>query len=86
MRRDVLFYRGMGPSVELHMPPPMPPHVGPPPMPDVRFFVHRGEAEYTDDLQALLGPDSVGFQIMLSVLRGGQLHDVQVTVAPRPAP
>ena len=91
MRRDMLFFRRMGPNAAPGMPPPMPPHM-PAPMashmaspiqPDVHFLVH---GQYMDDLQALLGPESVGSTIPLSLLRGGQLHEVQVTVAPRPAP
>jgi S1-C subfamily serine protease len=37
----------------------------------------------TDDLQALLGPDTVGKPAVLTVLRGGEPRDVTVTVGER---
>lgn len=71
-RRDVLFLRHMAP------------HMAPFPPPDVRILYRAESRGYADDLQALLGPELVGSSVQLSVLRGGQLHDLHVTVAARP--
>jgi S1-C subfamily serine protease len=91
MRRDVVFFRHVGPNPASGMPPPMPPEMPPmatrmgsPAHADVRFLVHSA-AQQMDDLQTLLGPDIVGSTMTVSVVRGGQLHEVQVTVAPRSA-
>jgi S1-C subfamily serine protease len=60
------------------IPPPFPPPPG--------TFVHweqdlGGEA---DDLQAFLGPDRVGSTLNARVIRGGEVRELSVAVAPRP--
>ncbi len=49
------------------------------------MLVRLDEASITnaDDLQALLGPDRVGATLKASVLRGGELRELQVTVGRR---
>ena len=37
-----------------------------------------------DDLQGLLGPDTVGTSVTASVVRGGELRELTVTVGTRP--
>jgi S1-C subfamily serine protease len=77
--KRVLFLRHItpqfGPGLGPHMAP-LPPH-------EFGLF-WRGEARnYADDLQALLGPQSVGTSITIAVLRGESLRDLQITVGAR---
>jgi len=54
-----------------------------PPMAGIRFLRHPAEGTYVDELQALLGPELVGTTLVASVLRGGELRDLEVVVGTR---
>lgn len=58
-------------------------HRAAPPGAGIRFLRHPAEGTYVDDLQALLGPELVGTTVVASVLRGGELRDVEVVVGAR---
>jgi S1-C subfamily serine protease len=49
------------------------------------ILVRLGESAVTnaDDLQGLLGPDRVGTSVPVSVVRGGELKELTVTIGTR---
>jgi S1-C subfamily serine protease len=51
---------------------------------DVLLTLNGQRVEDTDDVQAQLGPDSVGKTIVAGILRGGAPMDIPVTPAERP--
>jgi len=61
----------------------MAPHAVPLPPQDFHLFWRGDDGRYADDLQALLGPESVGSNITVAILRGGSLLDLQIEVAAR---
>lgn len=63
----------------------MAPHGVPRPPQDFQLGWRGDEGRYADDLQAQLGPESVGSTITVSLLRGGSLLDLQLEVAARSA-
>jgi hypothetical protein len=49
----------------------------------VQFFWHRADLPHVDEVQALLGPELAGTTIVASVLRGGELRELEVVVGVR---
>lgn len=75
--------RGKSATIVLEVAPESPAHKAGILIGDLMLSIEGNEIQHPGDVQALLGPNYVGKTLSVELLRGGKIHQVQITVAER---